>query len=124
LSLTLREEKKLSAFKNVAMRITIGPHRYDVEGDWRKLHNEGLHDLYFSPNFTMVIKSRRMRCAGQVAPIGETKMHTENWWSKLTERHQSENIDGSIITKWIFQKYCGRRRLDGYGLECGKLAGF
>jgi hypothetical protein len=71
LSLTVREEQRLRAFKNVALRITIGPHRHDVESDWRKLHSEELHDLYSSPNVTMVIKSRRMGGAGQVTPIGE-----------------------------------------------------
>jgi hypothetical protein len=73
LSVTAREEESLRAFKNVALRNTIGTCRIDVEGDCRKLHSEGLHDLYSSPNVTRVINSRRMRCAGHVASIGETK---------------------------------------------------
>jgi hypothetical protein len=73
LFLTVREGQRLRAFKKAALRITIGPHRHDVEGDGRKLHSEELHDLYSSPNIIMVIKSRRMRCEGQVAPIGKTK---------------------------------------------------
>jgi hypothetical protein len=75
LSLTVREERKLRAFKNMALRIKIGPHRHDVEGDWRKLHSEELHDFYSSPNVTRVIKSRRMRF---VTPIGETKDECRN----------------------------------------------
>jgi hypothetical protein len=51
-------------------------------------------------------------------------MHAETWWGNTRERHHFENADGSIMAKRIFKKYCGRRRLDGYGLECGQVAGF
>jgi hypothetical protein len=43
--------------------------------DWRKLHNEELHDLYASPNIIIVIMSRRVRLAGQVARMGKREMH-------------------------------------------------
>jgi len=78
LSLTVREEGRLRAFKNVALRNTIGTCRHDVESDWRKSHSEELHDFYSSSNATRVIKSRGMRCAGYVAPIGETKNTHQN----------------------------------------------
>jgi transcription termination factor 2 len=44
-----------------------------VTGDWRKLHNEELRNLYSSPNIIRMIKSRRMRWAGHVARMGETR---------------------------------------------------
>ena len=52
------------------MRI-FGPRRDEVMGEWRRLHNEELNDLYSSPNIVRVIKSRRMRWAGHVARMGE-----------------------------------------------------
>jgi len=59
-SLTLREERGLRVFTNRVLRI-FGPKRDEVTGDWRKLLNEELNDLYSSPNIFQVIKSRRMR---------------------------------------------------------------
>jgi hypothetical protein len=54
-------------FENRVLRRIFGPKRDDVTGDWRKLHNEELHNLYSSPNIMRMIKSRRMRWAGHVA---------------------------------------------------------
>jgi hypothetical protein len=56
-SLTLREEKRLTVFDNTVLRI-FGPKRDDVTGEWRRLHNEELNELYSSPNIVRVIKSR------------------------------------------------------------------
>jgi hypothetical protein len=60
-------------FENRVLRRIFGPKRDDVTGDWRKLHNEELQNLYSSRNIIIMIKSRRMRWAGHVARLGETR---------------------------------------------------
>ena len=60
-SFTLREERRLRVFENMVLRRIFGPKRDEVTGEWRKLHNEELHDPCSSPNIVRVIKSRRMR---------------------------------------------------------------
>jgi hypothetical protein len=52
----LREEHRLRVFENMVLRRIFGPKRDKVTGEWKKLHNEELHDLYSSPNIVQVIK--------------------------------------------------------------------
>ena len=61
-------------FENRVLRGVFGPKREEVRGEWRKLHNEELSDLYSLPNIVRVVKSRRMRWAGHVARMGQGKV--------------------------------------------------
>jgi len=63
-------ERRLGVFENRVLRRVLGPKRDEVTGEWRKLHNEELDDLYSLPNIVHVVKSRRMRRAGHVASNG------------------------------------------------------
>ena len=58
---------------NMVLRRILGPWRDEVTGEWTRLHNEELNDLYCSPNIVRVIKSRRMRRAVHVARVGEER---------------------------------------------------
>jgi hypothetical protein len=96
----MREECRLRVFENRVLRGIFGPRRDELTGEWRKLHNEELHDLYSSSNIVLVIKSRRMRWAGHVAYMGERgEVYTGFWWGNLRERDHlvDPGADGRII---------------------------
>jgi hypothetical protein len=69
----LREEHRLRVFENRVLRRVFQPKRDEVTGEWRKLHNEELNDLYSLPNIVRVVKSRRMRWAGHVLRMGQER---------------------------------------------------
>jgi hypothetical protein len=98
-SLILRKERRLRVFESRVLRRIFGPKRNEVTGEWRNLHHEGIHDLYYSPNIVRVIKSRRMRWAGHVTRMGI-------WWESLKERDPrgDPGVEGRIILRWIFRK--------------------
>jgi hypothetical protein len=68
LSSASKQEQQLRVLRRI-----FGPQRDEVTGEWRKIHNEELNDLYSSPNIVRVIKSRKVRWAGRVARMGEWK---------------------------------------------------
>jgi len=72
-SLTLRDERRLRVFQNRVLRRVFGPKRDEVIGEYRKLHNEELNDLYSLPNTVNLIKPRRMRWAGNIARMGKRR---------------------------------------------------
>jgi len=72
-SLTLSEERRLRVFENRVLRRIFGPKRDEVTGEWRKLHNGELNNMYSSLNTVRVIESRRMRWVGHVARMGESR---------------------------------------------------
>jgi hypothetical protein len=76
----MREERSLRVFENRVLRGIFGAKRDEVTGEWRKLHNEELHDLYSTPNIVRVIKSRIW--TGNVARIGRGEAYTGFWWGK------------------------------------------
>ena len=105
--LTLRGEPKLRVFENRVLRRIFGPKRDEVTGEWRKLHYKELNYLYCSPNIFRVIKSRRMRWAGNVARMVERRGYTrtEFWWGNWgKDLLEDPGLDSRIILRWIFRK--------------------
>jgi hypothetical protein len=82
----------------MVLRRLFGPKRDELTGEWRKLRNEELNDLYSSPNIVRVIKSRRMVWAGHAAPMGERRGIYRVLVGKLRERDHLEDpsLDGRI----------------------------
>ena len=103
----LTEERRLRVSENWVLRRIYGAKRDEVSGEWRKLHNEQLNDLYFSPNIICVIKSRRMRWAGHVARMGERRRICRVLVGKPEGKNHLKDlgVDGRIILKLIFRKW-------------------
>ena len=106
-SLTLREERKLRVFENMVLRRIFGPRGHEVTGEWRRLHNEELNDLYSSSNTFGVIKSKKVRWAGHIARMGRGEAYTGFWWGNLRERDhwRDPGVEERIILRWILRKW-------------------
>jgi len=109
-SLTLREERKLKVFENMMLRRIFGPRSDEVVGEWRRLHNEELSDLYSSPNIVRVIKSRRMRWAGHVARMGEER----GVYMVLVGKPEGKRPLGRLRRRWM-----DNIRMDLQEVGCG-----
>ena len=70
---TLREEHRLRVLENKVLRMIFGSKRNEITGEWRKLHNPELHALYSSPNIIRSLKLRRLRWAGHVARMEQSR---------------------------------------------------
>jgi hypothetical protein len=108
----LREERRLRLFENRVLRRIFGPKRDEVIGEWRKLNNEELNDLYSSPNIVLVIKSRRMKWVEHVARMGERR----GLYSAFVRKPEGKTPLGrprcgwEDNIRWIFRKWdvvCG-----------------
>jgi hypothetical protein len=97
---SLKEERRLRVFGNRVLRRIFGSKRDVVTGEWRKLHNEELNDLYCSPNIVRVVKLSRMRWAGHVARVVEGR----SVYRVLVGRPEGKRVlgDWRIILRWIF----------------------
>jgi hypothetical protein len=90
-------ECRLGVFEKRALRRIFGPKRDEVTGEWRKLHNEELHDLYSSPSSTRIIKTRRMRWAGYVARMWEKR----NVYRLLVGKPEERRPLGRPRRRWL-----------------------
>jgi hypothetical protein len=93
-SLTLREEHRLRVFENRVLRRILGLKGDEVTGEWRKLHNEELRDLYSSPGMIRIIKLRRIRWTGHVARM----RYKRNAYRLLVGNPEGEEITRKIKT--------------------------
>jgi hypothetical protein len=96
-SLTLREEHRLRVFENRMLRRIFRPKRDEVTGEWRKLHNEELHDLYSSPSIIRIIKARRIKWSRHVARMREKR----NACKLLVGKPEGRRPLGRPRRKWL-----------------------
>jgi len=111
-SLTMREERKLRVFENMVLRRIFGPRREEVTGEWRRLHNVELNDLYCSHNIVRVIKSRRMRWTGHVARMGEDRVV----YRVLVGKQEGKRPLGRPRLRWV-----DNIRMDLQEVGCGYM---
>ena len=103
---SLREKLWLRVLGNMVLRKIFGNKRVKVTGEWRRLHNEELQDLCWSPNTVWVLKSRRMRWVWHEACRGKGVVDIGFWWENLRGRDHWEDlgIDGRKILKWMMKE--------------------
>ena len=92
----MRKERSLSVFENKVLRRIFGYKRDDVTREWINLYNEELNDLYSSPNIVRMIKSKRMRWAGNVARMEERR----DTYRVLVGKPEREILLGKRRHRW------------------------
>jgi hypothetical protein len=98
------------------LRRIFGPKRDEVTGEWRKLHNEQLHNLYSSPN--RMIKSRRMRLAGHVARTEDKR----NAYRILVGKPEGKRPQGRPRHRWVDNIKIDLREVGWDGMDWINLA--
>jgi hypothetical protein len=116
-SLTLREELRLGVFGNRVLRRIFGPKRDEVTGDWRKLHDEELNDLY-SPNIVRAIKSRSMRWVGRLARMGKRR----GVYRVLVGKPEEKRPLGRPRRRWASNIKMDLQEVGCGGMDWGELA--
>jgi hypothetical protein len=96
-SLTLSEKHRLGVFEKRVLRRIFGPKRDEVTGEWRKLHNEELRDLYSSPSIIRIMKLRRMRWAEHVSRMSEKR----NAYRLLVGKPEGKKSLGRPRRRWM-----------------------
>jgi hypothetical protein len=93
-------------FENRVLRRIFGPKRDEVTGEWRKLHNAELHNLYSSPDIIRQMKSRRMRWAGHVARMVEGRNVYRVLVGKPEGKYhlKDQGVDGRMGSKWTLER--------------------
>ena len=95
-SLALRDERRLRVFENRVLRKILGRNRDEVTGDWRKLHNEELHDLTSSPSTIRVIKKNGV--GGACSACGGVA--ERNRYGALVRKHEGKRPFGRSKRRW------------------------
>jgi hypothetical protein len=109
---------RLRVFENRILRRIFGSKRVEVRGEWRKLHNEEFHILYSSPNIIRQIKLKSLRCAGQVARMGEERnVYVQGCMGKPEGKRplEDQGVDGRMESEWILGNWLGECRVDPVG---------
>ena len=104
--------KELGVFENMVLRRIFGHRRDEVTGEWRRLHNEELKDLYPSHNIVRVIKSKRMRWAGHVVRMGEER----GVYRVLVGKPEGRSQLGRHRCRWV-----DNIRMDLQEVDCGYM---